>query len=224
MLAATRRCPVSQDHDKQNTVPLDDSDGDPRVLSELSSALSHNRPEWDEYFMLLAKLAATRSTCYSRPVGCVFARDKRLLATGYNGAVPGTWHCIDKEECYWRQEENQVDGIQPNELSRAIHAEINALAYAARAGIRVEEATAYCTLSPCVNCFKALMVAGIKKVYYEHIYDFNNAGGDKFLLDYYEQYADLIEVHQLTVSPASVEIALQFMGTTTSRRRHDHYS
>ena len=196
---------MSQNQIITNANPMDGGDEDSRVLSELSSALCHNRPAWDEYFMLLAKLAATRSTCYSRPVGCVLARDKRILATGYNGAVPGTWHCIDREECYWRQKENQVEGVPPNELSRAVHAEINALAYAARAGIRVEDATAYCTLSPCVNCFKALMVAGIKRVFFEHIYDFNNHGGDKFLLDYYKQYAELIEVHQMTVSPASVE-------------------
>ena len=174
--------------------------------------------------MLLAKLAATRSTCFSRPVGAVIARDKRVLATGYNGAPPGTWHCIDKAECYWRQPEHHVTGVEPRELSRAIHAEMNALAHAARNGISIKGGTLYVTLSPCVNCFKVLVSAGIVRVFFEHIYDFNNQGGDRFLLDYYEQYSDLIEVRQLTVSEASLDIATRFLNSITSSRRHDHYS
>ncbi len=192
--------------------------------SELSEALSHDRPDWDEYFMLLAKLTAMRSTCYSRPAGAVIVRDKRLLATGYNGAVPGTWHCTDKRECYWRQPENQVEGVEPRDLSRAVHAEVNAIASAARVGIALDGATVYCTLSPCMNCMKALVVAGIKKVFFEHIYDFNNAGGDRFLLSCYEKYADLVEVRRLTVSERSVRIATQFIDPPTSQRRHDHYT
>ena len=143
---------------------------------ELSETLSGRRPSWDEYFMLIAKLAATRSTCYSRPVGAVIVRDKRILATGYNGAAPGAWHCSDRKECYWRKPENQVPGIKPSELSRAIHAEMNAIAHAARQGISIENGTIYSTLSPCMNCFKALMSAGIQRVFYEHIYDFKRSG------------------------------------------------
>lgn len=211
---------------KEETKPIaiGPVDTETEIFSELSAALSENRPGWNDYFMLLAKLAATRSTCFSRPVGCVIARDKRLLATGYNGAVPGTWHCIDRHECYWRQEKNHVEGVDPRELSRAVHAEINAIAYAARAGISLEGASAYCTLSPCVNCFKSLIVAGIKHVYFEHIYDFNNAGGDKFLLNYYQEYKELVTVRQLKVSENSIKIALQFLENVTSQRRHDHYS
>lgn len=193
-------------------------------LSDLSEALAHVRPSWDEYFMLLAKLAATRSTCYSRPVGAVIARDKRVLATGYNGAPPGTWHCIDKAECYWRQPEHHVPGVDPRELSRAIHAEMNAIAHAARNGISIAGATLYTTLSPCTNCFKALISAGIVKVNYEYIYDFNNQGGDEFLLEYYRQYADLIKAEQLTISAASMEIATRFLNSVTSSRRHEDYT
>jgi len=193
------------------------------VLSDLSAALSHERPSWDEYFMLLAKLAATRSTCYSRPVGAVIARDKRVLATGYNGAPPGTWHCIDKAECYWRQPEHHIPGVDPRDLSRAIHAEMNAIAHAARNGISILGGTLYTTLSPCMNCFKALISAGIVQVYYEHIYDFNDQGGDKALLDYYKQYEDLIKADQLTVSAASLEIATRFLNSVTSSRRHEDY-
>jgi len=168
--------------------------------------------------MLLAKLAATCSTCYSRPVGAVIVRDRRVLTTGYNGAAPGTWHCTDKRQCYWRQPENQVPGIDPRELSRAIHAEMNAMAHAARKGIIIEGGTIYCTLSPCMNCFKVLVSAGIKKVFFEHIYDFNNQGGDRFLLDFYNQYAVQVEVHQLAISPHSLETAIQSaIGTNEAR-------
>ncbi len=193
-------------------------------LSELSAALSTSRPSWDEYFMMMAKLAATRSTCYSRPVGAVIVRDRRILSTGYNGAPPGTFHCTDEKKCYWRQPENQVEGIEPRELSRAIHAEMNAIAHAARQGIRIDGSSLYCTLSPCINCFKVLISAGIRHVYFEHIYDFNNQAGDKFLLNYYEQYKDLITVKQLHISENSFRIAHQFLSDITSKRRHDHYS
>lgn len=193
-------------------------------LSQLAAALSDNRPSWDEYFMLLAKLTATRSTCYSRPVGAVIARDKRLLATGYNGAPAGAWHCIDHKQCYWRQPENQVEGIEPKELSRAIHAEMNAITHAARSGVSIDGGTIYVTLSPCMNCFKALISGGIKRVLFEHIYDFNNQGGDKALLDYYKQYGDLITVEQFKISSQSLSIATDFISETTSQRRHDHYS
>lgn len=193
-------------------------------LSELSKALATSRPSWDEYFMMMAKLAATRSTCYSRPVGAVIVKDKRLLSTGYNGAPPGTWHCTDEQQCYWRQPENQVAGIEPRELSRAIHAEMNAIAHAARNGISIEGGTLYCTLSPCVNCFKVVISAGIKEIFFEHIYDFNNQSGDKFLLNYYKQYSELITVKQLHITDPSLLIANQFLGDITSKRRHDHYS
>ncbi|MBN2328791.1 MAG: dCMP deaminase family protein [Candidatus Omnitrophica bacterium] len=192
-------------------------------ISELGATLSDYRPSWDEYFMLLAKLAATRSTCYSRPVGAVIVRDRRVLATGYNGAAPGAWHCTDKRQCFWRQPENQAPGIEPRELSRAIHAEMNAMAHAARKGIVIEGGAIYCTLSPCMNCFKVLVSAGIKKIFFEHIYDFNNNGGDKFLLDFYKQYSSEIEVRQLIIRPQTLEIAVKFLTGPTSERRHDNY-
>lgn len=193
-------------------------------FSELSAALSDSRPSWHEYFMMMAKLAATRSTCFSRPVGAVIVKDRRVLSTGYNGAPPGTWHCTDEKKCFWRQPENHVPGIEPRDLSRAIHAEMNAIAHAARNGISIEGGILYCTLSPCMNCFKVVISAGIKEIYFEHIYDFNNQGGDRFLLDYYQQYQELITVTQLKISDQSYAIANQFISDITSQRRHDHYS
>ncbi|MDX9754665.1 MAG: dCMP deaminase family protein [bacterium] len=191
--------------------------------TNLGVALSENRPSWDEYFMILAKLAATRSTCFSRPVGVVIVRDRRVLATGYNGAPPGSWHCSDKKQCYWRQPENQVPGIEPRDLSRAVHAEINAIAHAARKGISIEGGALYCTLSPCMNCFRTLICAGIQEVFFEHIYDFNNQGGDTFLLNFYAQFKDQITVKHLQISPKTLELAKEFLLGTTSGRRHDQY-
>ncbi|GEM_PF-147039 len=214
---ALRMCPNRSKSGSQ-------SEDDFNCHSDLSEALSRTRPSWNEYFMLMAKLCATRSTCYSRPVGAVIARDKRILATGYNGAPPGAWHCTDRQECFWRQPQNQIPGIEPRDLSRAIHAEMNAVAHAARYGISINGSTLYCTLSPCVHCFKTLISAGIVEVYFEHIYDFNDQGGDKALLAYYEQYADLIKVKQLSISETSLEIAGQFLQSITSSRRHEHYS
>jgi dCMP deaminase len=192
-------------------------------ISDLGISLSDYRPSWDEYFMLLAKLAATRSTCFSRPVGAVIVRDRRILATGYNGAAPGAWHCTDKRECYWRQPENHVPGMEPRDLSRAIHAEMNAMAHAARKGIIIEGGTIYCTLSPCMNCFKVLISAGIKQVFFEHIYDFNNQGGDKSLLEFYKQYEEQITVNQLAITQRTLDTAVKFISETTSQRRHDNY-
>ena len=60
------------------------------------------RPSWDAYFLALAKLAASRSTCLSRPTGCVIIRDKQVLSTGYNGSMPGVPHCSDEGVCYRR--------------------------------------------------------------------------------------------------------------------------
>jgi len=192
-------------------------------ISDLGISLSDYRPSWDEYFMLLAKLAATRSTCFSRPVGAVIVLDRRILATGYNGAAPGAWHCTDKRECYWRQPENHVPGMEPRDLSRAIHAEMNAMAHAARKGIIIEGGTIYCTLSPCMNCFKVLISAGIKQVFFEHIYDFNNQGGDKYLLEFYKQYEEQITVNQLAITQRTLDTAVKFISETTSQRRHDNY-
>lgn len=110
------------------------------------------RPTWSEYFMEFAKVAATRSTCRrtNDGVGAVLVKDRQLLATGYNGSSPGDLHCIDAG-C------DMVDG----HCQRTVHAEINALAQAARHGQSVEEATLYSTLSPCWTCFRTLHAAGV---------------------------------------------------------------
>ncbi len=111
------------------------------------------RPSWDEYFLKLAMLVSERATCPRMHCGCVLVRDKRILATGYNGSIPGEPHCEDVG-CY----------IVDNHCVRTIHAEINALSQCAQQGISTQGATAYVTNMPCTNCTKALIAAGIKRV------------------------------------------------------------
>ena len=122
------------------------------------------RPSWDEYFMSMAKLAAGRSTCLRRKVGCVLARDRRVLATGYNGAPSGVPHC---EEAGCVRERLGVPSGKRTELCRAVHAEQNAAAQAARFGISLEGCTAYVTCQPCAACMKTLMQAGVRAIVWD---------------------------------------------------------
>ena len=121
-----------------------------------------NRPSWDEYFMEMAELAATRSTCMRRNVGAVIARDKHAIATGYNGAPQGTDHCEDIGGCI-RQKLGVPSG-QRHEICRALHAEQNAIIQAAKMGNAVEGGTIYVTHKPCVICAKMIINAGIKRI------------------------------------------------------------
>lgn len=129
------------------------------------------RPEWDEYFLEIAELVATRSTCLRRSVGAVLVKDHQILATGYNGAVTGARHCQDIG-CI--REENNVPSGEKQELCRAVHAEQNALIQAAKYGVAVNGATLYCTHQPCVTCRKMLKNAGIENI--------------KFMLSYKQAY------------------------------------
>jgi len=126
-----------------------------------------NRPTWEEYFMEITRLVAKRATCLRRQVGAVLVMDKRLLATGYNGAPSGLAHCLE-EGCL--REKNNIPSGERHELCRGIHAEQNAIIQAAFHGIRIQGATLYCTNLPCVICTKMLINAGIKEIIYENGY------------------------------------------------------
>lgn len=125
------------------------------------------RPSWDEYFMTLANQVATRTTCIRRAVGCVLVRDKRIIATGYNGAPSGLRHCA---EIGCMRQQLGVPSGQKHELCRALHAEQNALIQAARYGLSVEGATLYVNTQPCVLCAKMLINAGICEIVYANPY------------------------------------------------------
>ena len=121
------------------------------------------RPSWDEYFLKITDLVATRSTCLRRHVGAVLVLEKRILATGYNGAPSGLAHCLDVG-CLREQEE--IPSGQRQELCRGIHAEQNAIIQAARHGISISGSVLYCTTQPCVTCTKMLINAGVTRILY----------------------------------------------------------
>jgi dCMP deaminase len=126
------------------------------------------RPSWDEYFMEICHVVATRSTCLRRQVGAMLVSDRRILSTGYNGAPKGMKHCADLGGCY--REQMKVPSGERQELCRALHAEQNAIIQAAVHGVKLENVTAYCTTMPCVTCAKMLINADVKRIVYEADY------------------------------------------------------
>jgi dCMP deaminase len=122
---------------------------------------SDGRPSWDQYFMSIAKLASTRSTCLRRKVGAVIVKNKRILATGYNGAPRNMQHCL---EIGCLREKLNIKSGERHELCRAIHAEQNAVIQSAVSGVSIEGADIYCTTFPCVLCSKIIINAGIQKI------------------------------------------------------------
>ncbi|NLY29940.1 MAG: cytidine deaminase [Firmicutes bacterium] len=125
------------------------------------------RPSWDQYFMEIAHLVAKRSTCRRRQVGAVLVKNKRILATGYNGAPSGLQHCL---EAGCLREELGIPSGQRLEICRGIHAEQNAIIQAALHGVSTEGSTLYCTDQPCSQCTKMLINAGVKEIIYVNDY------------------------------------------------------
>lgn len=126
-----------------------------------TSCINHERPDWDEYFLRLAELAASRSTCLRRQVGAILVSGRRVLATGYNGAPKGLPHCL--ETGCLRDRQNIPSG-QRHELCRALHAEQNVIVQAAQYGIAVKSATMYCTHQPCTICTKLILNLDINRL------------------------------------------------------------
>ena len=124
---------------------------------------SRVRPDWDTYFMEMAKLASRRSSCLRRAVGAVLVRDKRLLATGYNGVPSGVTHC---EVTGCLRDKLQVPSGERHELCRGLHAEQNAIIQAALHGVSTKDAILYCTTLPCIICAKMLINSGVRKVFF----------------------------------------------------------
>ncbi|MGQ9688255.1 MAG: deoxycytidylate deaminase [Desulfobaccales bacterium] len=180
------------------------------------------RPSWDEYFMLIAKLVSTRSTCNSRPTGAVLVKDKQILATGYNGSMPGAPHCADQVmpdgSPYCHRRALQVADVDKYNFCRASHAEANAIAQAARHGVAIKGATLYVTLEPCYVCVKLLATAQIERVFFELPYDSRDDLRDAFWKQAVEE-AGFKEYRQLTVSQEALEYILPSLTGITSTRR-----
>jgi dCMP deaminase len=132
-----------------------------------------SRPELDNYFMEIAEVVASRSTCLRRKAGAIFVKDKQILSTGYNGVPKGLPHC-EETGC---PRANLPRGTH-HELCRAVHSEQNAIVQAAIHGVCIEGATLYCTHKPCTICTKMLINAGIVRVVYRE--DYPDDGSLKF--------------------------------------------
>jgi dCMP deaminase len=119
----------------------------------------YKRAPWDEYFMHIAQVVASRSTCHRKLVGAVIVRDRTILSTGYNGSIRGMPHCTD-------------DGhmMESGHCVATIHAEANAILQAAKNGVTIDGATVYVTASPCWNCFKQCCNAGIRRICFGEFY------------------------------------------------------
>ncbi len=125
-----------------------------------------NRPSWDTYFMEIAHLVKTRATCPRRQVGAVLVREKRIIATGYNGSPRGLQHCPEGGE----KNDWPTGCMRAGHCIRSLHAEQNALLQAAMIGIPCEGSTMYVTCQPCNACAKMIINAGVEKVIYEGDY------------------------------------------------------
>jgi dCMP deaminase len=126
-----------------------------------------SRLPWPNYFMEIAFLVAERSTCLRRKVGAVAVKDKRILATGYNGAPSGLAHCL--ETGCLRQKIGVPSG-ERHELCRGLHAEQNVIIQAAVHGIPLSGADFYCTDQPCLICVKMLINCNVKTIYFAQGY------------------------------------------------------
>lgn len=122
-----------------------------------------NRPSWDQYFMDITALVATRSSCLRRQVGALLVKDRNILATGYNGVPSKISHC---ETVGCLRAKLNIPSGERHELCRGLHAEQNAIIQAAKHGTSIDGAVLYCTTMPCVICTKMIINAGICKVVY----------------------------------------------------------
>lgn len=122
----------------------------------------YRRPSWDEYFLSLVELVGSRGTCDRGRSGCVIVKDKRILSTGYVGSPIGTKHC--DEIGHEMHTVKHQDDKETRHCVRTSHAELNAIANAARFGVALDGATLYCHMTPCYTCAKMIINAGIKKV------------------------------------------------------------
>ncbi|ASQ91691.1 dCMP deaminase [Prosthecochloris sp. GSB1] len=123
---------------------------------------------WHEYFMSVAHLISRRATCTRGHIGAVIVRDHNILSTGYNGAPSGLPHCNETNCMIYRSV--HPDGTVEENCVNTIHAEINAIAQAAKHGVSIKDADIYITASPCIHCLKVLINVGIKTIYYDKPY------------------------------------------------------
>ncbi len=148
--------------------------------------LEDARVTWDQYFMAIARVVSSRATCDRKRVGAVIVRDRIIVATGYNGSLRGLPHC------------DQIGHLmEDGHCVRTVHAEANAIAQAARNGVRVEGAELYVTASPCFNCFKLVANAGLSRIVFGEFYR------DERIFEFAQQLGILLEHLPLEQVPIS---------------------
>ena len=127
--------------------------------NDLQKLLDNKKLDWDEYFISTALLISSRSSCNRLKVGCVIVKENRIISSGYNGHLPGEEH---------------ISIVVDNHEQATVHAECNAIADCANRGVSCKDATIYITHHPCINCFKIIAAAGIKKIKYLNDYKNND--------------------------------------------------
>lgn len=178
------------------------------------------RLPWNKYFMALAKLASVRSSCNSRPTGAIIVSGKRVIATGYNGSISGEPQCSDNNSdfCLRRSIGRNDSGTNKYQDCPSVHAEQNAINQIAQyGGVELQDSVIYCTLFPCIHCLKNIKSVGIKKIYYELIYQSDDEERDKYWIKKAEEYK--IETEQIRLTQCEINKILYAITSLTSERR-----
>lgn len=123
-----------------------------------------NRPSWNDTFFEICDSISKRSTCKKLQVASVIVKNNRIISIGYNGTPSGSEHCVDHFEG------KSLDGHHKWSIANELHAERNAIYFAAKEGYSLNDTTLYTTYSPCIDCAKAILSSGIKEVFYKHLY------------------------------------------------------
>ena len=147
-------------------------------MSQEAAIQPYIRPTWDEYFMEVCRAVAKRATCDRGRSGCVIAKDKQILVTGYVGSPKGIPHC--DEVGHQMKTMIHEDGHQSQHCVRTAHAEQNAIVQAAKTGVAIDGATVYCKMTPCAVCCKMIINAGVKRVVCEKRYHAGSESEEMF--------------------------------------------
>ena len=145
-----------------------------------------SRVSWDEYFMNIARVVATRATCDRKHVGAVLVRDKTILSTGYNGSIRGLEHCSGAGHM-----------MEEGHCVRTVHAEANAIIQAAKNGVAIDGCTVYTTASPCWPCFKLIANSGASRIVFGEFYR------DNRIFEYAQQIGIALVSLEAPVRPES---------------------
>lgn len=156
-----------------------------------------DRPDWDTVFMEMTAILSTRSTCARLQTACILVRDKRIVSIGYNGVASGAKHCMDYWHEYWCENTEFTNRNTFEEFLKSplfydlhhiwsqnteLHGEQNAILHACKIGTSTNGTTLYTSYSPCINCAKVILTAGVQHVIYKHEYS-RDLSGVEFLKD-----------------------------------------